>query len=72
MEINPRLNVLAIAKPCFLLRLGEFLARFISPAALFKERIQIEISSSLGRRPCAKHHSRISSFNPPPSFPLPV
>jgi hypothetical protein len=47
MEINPRLNVLAIAKPCFLLRLGEFLARFISPGALFKERIQIEHRSGL-------------------------
>ena len=36
---NPQLNGLAIAKTCFLLRLGVFFARFISPAALFKERI---------------------------------
>jgi hypothetical protein len=39
MQINPHLNVLVIAKTCLLLRLVEFLARFISPATLSKKRI---------------------------------
>ena len=34
VQINPGLNVIAIAKSSFLLRLGKLLARLVSPAAL--------------------------------------
>jgi hypothetical protein len=39
VQVQPRLNVMAIAETCFLLRLGEFLARLVSPATFPKEGV---------------------------------
>src|SRR5205823_5427541 len=39
VQVHPRLDVPTLAETCFLLRLGEFLARVISPATLPKKGI---------------------------------
>src|SRR5262245_7200669 len=39
MQVQPGLNVVAVAETCFFLRLSELLARIISPATFSKKRI---------------------------------
>ena len=39
VQIHPRLDVIAIAETRFFLRLGEFFARIVPPAALSQKRI---------------------------------
>src|SRR5437773_11683825 len=62
VQINPGLNVIAIAKSSFLLRLVKLLARLLSPAALSYKRIpdgHFIIASTAATRKAAFEDSRI-------------